>query len=200
MLTVAAALTSVSAQQPARPAAGGGAAAAAPPANVVITEAKVALINTSAFGDEKQGITRMINAFKRVDSEFQPQRTQIQGMRTRYEQLVKEVNDTRPLGKPDEVTRKAEEAETMKNNIERQTQDAQRAFEKKMRESLAPLQDDVYKALDAFAKQRGITIIIDASQVPILYAADSLDITRAFIADYNQRNPATAAAATTPPR
>lgn len=198
MLTVAA-LTSVSAQQPARPAAGGG-AAAAPPANVVITEAKVALINTSAFGDEKQGITRMINAFKRVDSEFQPQRTQIQGMRTRYEQLVKEVNDTRPLGKPDEVTRKAEEAETMKNNIERQTQDAQRAFEKKMRESLAPLQDDVYKALDAFAKQRGITIIIDASQVPILYAADSLDITRAFIADYNQRNPATAAAATTPPR
>jgi hypothetical protein len=38
-------------------------------------------------------------------------------------------------------------------------------------------------------------MILDASQVQgILYAADSLDITKAFISDYNSKNPATAAA------
>jgi hypothetical protein len=37
-------------------------------------------------------------------------------------------------------------------------------------------------------------MVIDGSQAPILYAADSLDITKAFISDYNSKNPATAQA------
>jgi hypothetical protein len=60
------------------------------------------------------------------------------------------------------------------------------------------LQDDVSKAMDAYAKQRGITLIIDGSQTPILYAAESMDITSAFISYYNLKNPATAQA--TPPK
>jgi len=44
-----------------------------------------------------------------------------------------------------------------------------------------------------FAKARGITVIVDGSQVPVVYAADNIDITRAFIADFNSKNPATAA-------
>ena len=54
------------------------------------------------------------------------------------------------------------------------------------------------KALEAFAKQRGINVIIDGSQVPVVYAADSIDITRAFINDFNSKNPATASV--TPPK
>jgi len=62
------------------------------------------------------------------------------------------------------------------------------------------LQDDIGKALEVFAKSRGINVIIDAAQVPLLYAADSTDITRAFITDFNSKNPVTAATATTPPQ
>ena len=58
-------------------------------------------------------------------------------------------------------------------------------------ELLLPLQEDVGKALDAFGKANGITMIIDGTQVPIVYAADTIDITKAFIADYNRKNPAT---------
>jgi len=60
------------------------------------------------------------------------------------------------------------------------------------------LQAEIGKALEAFAKARGINVIIDAAQVPLLYAADNIDITRAFIADFNAKNPVTAAT-TTPP-
>jgi hypothetical protein len=35
--------------------------------------------------------------------------------------------------------------------------------------------------------------VIDGSRVPVVYAADSLDITRAFINEFNSKNPATAA-------
>jgi hypothetical protein len=36
-------------------------------------------------------------------------------------------------------------------------------------------------------------VIVDGSQVPVVYAADSIDITRAFINEFNSKNPATAA-------
>lgn len=175
------------AARPAPPAAGTNAAATG--------EAKIALINTSAFGDEKAGILKFIAAIKRVDGEFQPRRTELQGLQTRYTALVKEINDTKAVADQATLSKKADDATALKTDIERKTQDAQAAYEKRMRDTLNPLQEDVYKALETFAKARGFTLIIDASQVPILYATDNLDITRAFIADYNQRNPATAAAA-----
>ena len=53
-------------------------------------------------------------------------------------------------------------------------------------------------ALEAFAKARGITVIVDGSQVPVVYAADSIDITRSFINEFNSKNPATASL--TPPQ
>lgn len=190
VLATTAALT-VNAQQPAaRP------AASAAGATTATGEAKIALINTSAFGDEKAGILRFIAAIKRVDGEFQPRRTELQTLQTRYTSLVKEINDTKAVADQATLSKKADDATALKTDIERKTQDAQAAYEKRMRETLNPLQEDVYKALETFAKSRGFTLIIDASQVPILYATDNLDITRAFIADYNQRNPATAAAAT----
>jgi hypothetical protein len=46
-------------------------------------------------------------------------------------------------------------------------------------------------------KAHNINIILDGSQVPLAYVADSLDITRAFINDFNSKNPVTASA--TPP-
>jgi Skp family chaperone for outer membrane proteins len=54
------------------------------------------------------------------------------------------------------------------------------------------LQVDIGKALEAFAKARGITVIVDGSQVPMVYADNSIDITKAFISDFNSKNPATA--------
>ncbi len=41
-------------------------------------------------------------------------------------------------------------------------------------------------------------MIIDGSQTPILYVAESMDITKAFVTEYNLKNPATAQV--TPPK
>ena len=61
-----------------------------------------------------------------------------------------------------------------------------------------PLQEEIGKSLEAFAKARGINVIIDAARVPLLYAAESIDITKAFIQDFNSKNPVTASV--TPPQ
>jgi outer membrane protein len=198
LMLVAVFALSASAQQPAaaRPAAAAPAQAAAGARPT--GDAKIAVIQTEFFSDEKAGISRFVAAMKRVDGEFQPRRTEIQGLQQRYQQLVKEINDTKTVADQATLSRKADEAESLQNQIKRKQEDGQRDLEKRMREVLTPLQEDVFKALDAYAKERGISIIIDVSQTPVLYAVESVNITRDFITNYNSRNPATASAATTP--
>lgn len=166
--------------------------------SAVISEAKVAIIDTSAFGDAQNGIKRFADSMNRVNGEFQQTETQLKALTERYRALVKQVTDLQGSNMVDQrsLTQKTDEAEAMKRDLERKTQDAQIAYQKRLQEVLAPLQEDIGKALDTFAKARSITIIIDASRVPLLYAVDSIDITREFIADYNRTHPATAAATT----
>ncbi|HEX8635700.1 MAG TPA: OmpH family outer membrane protein [Pyrinomonadaceae bacterium] len=173
--------------QPAAPAQGGAAAPA--------STGRIAIIDSSAFSDEKAGIARVVNAMKTVDAQFQPLRTEVQGMQTRYQALVDDINKTSAVADPKTIATKTDQADTLKRDMERKMQDAQLAIKKRMDETLGPLQEDVFNSLQAFAQTRGISIIIDASRVPLIYAADSVDITRDFIAEYNRTKPATASAA-----
>ena len=73
----------------------------------------------------------------------------------------------------------------------------QASYNKRRQDIFAPLQEDIGKALEIFAKAHNITVIIDGTQVPLVYASDSIDITRVFINEFNSKNPATASV--TPP-
>lgn len=171
--------------QPAAPAAGTASSLAG----------RVAVIDSGAFSDEKEGIARVINAMKTLDAQFQPQRTELQGMQTRYNTLVDQIQKTSAVSDPKTLQTQQDQAEQLKRDMERKAQDAQANYERRSREVLGPLQEDVYKALQTYAQTRGISVVIDLNRVPVLYAADSIDITRDFIADYNRTHPATAAAA-----
>jgi len=170
---------SASAQTPARPQPAPGTAAATGPV-------KIAVIDSAAFSDDKAGIGRVVNAMKTVDTQFQPLRTEVQGMQTRYEALVADINKTKDVAEPKTIAAKVDQADTLKRDIERKTQDAQLAIQKRMQEVLGPLQEDVYNSLQAFAQARGISMIIDASRVPLIYFNDTVDITKEFIIEYNR--------------
>ncbi|MDQ3907919.1 MAG: OmpH family outer membrane protein [Acidobacteriota bacterium] len=157
---------------------------------------KIAVIDSGAFADEKEGIARVVSAMKGIDAQFQPQRTELQNMQTRYNALVDEIQKTGSVADPKTLAAKQDQATQLKTDIERKAQDAQTAYQKRMGDVLDPLQQDVFNALQAYAQQRGIAIVIDQNRVPVLYAADSVDITKDFIAEYNRTHPATAAAAT----
>src|ERR1051325_8007157 len=43
-----------------------------------VPETKLALVDTDAFLDEKAGITKLVAAAKKVESEFQPRRAELQ--------------------------------------------------------------------------------------------------------------------------
>jgi Skp family chaperone for outer membrane proteins len=187
-----AALTASAQTQPAaRP------AAPAPAGAVTVAEGKFAIIDTESFGDQKDGIKRLVAAFQTVEREFKPRRDEIQGLRTRYDALVKEVNDTKAVAAPAALAQKADQAEALKVEIERKQQDGQKALDKRVQELTGPVYQDIGNALQAYAKARGLSVVFDVSKMQgvVMVVDGAIDITNAFIAEYNTRNPASTAAA-----
>ncbi len=176
------------------------AAATATPAaasNAAIPDSKIALINTDFFADEKQGIGRLVNAVKKVDAEFTPRRNELQTLKANMDKLTADIQATANVATPQTLQQKQEQLEGMKREYQRKGEDAQAAYNKRLQESVGPLYEDIGKNLDAFARARGITLLLDAAKIgpAILSATDTMDVTRAFIAEYNSKNPATASAA-----
>jgi len=209
-LLIAAFAALASAQQPAgRPAAQptptptATAPAATAPATVQLPMSKMAIIYTDLFLDQKTGIAKFNSVVTKLNGEFQKTKDELTQMQTRAQTLESEVNKLReaPQGAPVDqrsLQAKIDQLDQLKKDIQRKGEDAQAAYNRRRQELFTPLQDEIGKALEAFAKARGINVILDGTQVPLLYAADSIDITRAFINEFNSKNPVTATT-TTPP-
>ncbi|MBA2502525.1 MAG: OmpH family outer membrane protein [Pyrinomonadaceae bacterium] len=195
------ALTSASAQQATRPAAGASASTPAATSGASSTNA-IGIVNTAAFGDPKSGVTRLVNALAGVNREFQPRQTELQTLAQRLQAIADDVQKTQGVAQPAELDRKRQQAEQLQIELTRKREDAQRAYERRLGEVVTPIENDINTALTAFARQRNLSMVINVSQLPnaVLVLNDSMDLTRDFIAEYNRRNPATAAATTPPAR
>ena len=171
---------------------------AAPPATapqtatVAVPDSKMAMIYSDAFLDPKNGIARFNSLLGTLNREFQPRQAELQALQTKIDTLTKEIESTQTVADPAALRTKRDQLAQMTTEFKRKGEDAEAAYTKRRQEIFLPLQQDIGKALEAFAKARGITVIVDGSQVPVVYAADSIDITRAFITDFNSKNPATA--------
>jgi Skp family chaperone for outer membrane proteins len=191
---VAVAVSPVFAQP--RPAAPGGTTATQTTGNV--PESKIALIYSDGFLDAKTGIARFNTLVATLNREFQPRQTELQTTQQKIQMLTDDITKTAPVADPRTTQTKQEQLDQLKKDFQRKGEDAQAAYDRRRKEIFTPLQEDIGKALEAYAKSHNINVIIDGSQVPLVYAADALDITRAFINDFNSKNPATAAIA--PPK
>jgi outer membrane protein len=165
----------------------------APTQTGAIPETKLALVNTDDFADEKTGITRLVAAMKRVDGEFQPRRTELQTLQTQIEKATADLTKAQPLQDARVSQQQNDKIEAMKTEFKRKGEDAQAAYQKRLQDVLGPIYDDIGKALDAYAKAHGITLILDVTKTQgIVSAAESLNITAPFIIEFNSKNPATA--------
>lgn len=161
---------------------------------------KVAVIFSAAFQDPKQGIARFAALLNKLNGEFQKTQDELsttaKTIQTLQDEITKLQQSSAPID-PKTVQAKIDQLDQMKKDYQRRGEDGQAAYQRRRQEIFGPLQEDIGKALDVYAKSRGIMLVIDGSQVEgVLYAADAIDITRAFISEYNSKNPATASATT----
>src|SRR5215204_4344257 len=90
---------------------------------VTVAGGKFAIIDTEAFGDQKDGIKRLVAAFQAVEREFKPRRDELQGLQTRYEALAKEINDTKAVADQKALQAKADQAQQLEIEIKRKQED-----------------------------------------------------------------------------
>jgi Skp family chaperone for outer membrane proteins len=167
---------------------------------------KIVIINTAMF-DDKAGITKYVNAMNSLETEFKPLQTELDGMVTKYQTLGKELQilqeqiqkSNSPI-KPESLQAKIEEHQTLEVNIKRKQEDAQRRFGARRDQILGPIMQDIGKAMEEFAKQKGYSIILDSAKlyeanILLVQVDEKADVTKEFIAFYNAR-PATTATTT----
>ncbi|MEP6706330.1 MAG: OmpH family outer membrane protein [Pyrinomonadaceae bacterium] len=197
-----AAIVTISASAQTRP----GTAAARPPApqtpaasNAPVPDTKIAFIDTGMFGEEKGGINRYVTAVKSVEREFQPRQTELTSIQARIKALADEISKLsgNSVVDPKTIQAKQDEGERLQRDLKYKKDQADADFAKRYQEVVAPISTDIGKALDQFAQQRGITMILDISKLApvILTVNPAMDVTQAFIAEFNSKNPATASAA-----
>jgi len=164
-----------------------------------VPDSKIALIYSEAFLDPKAGIARFNILAANLNKEFEKTQAEIKQLEQKIAQLTDEVAKLQggaSVVPPQQIQAKSDQLAQAKKDYTRKGEDAQALYNKRRGEIFQPLQEDIGKALEAYAKAHNINVIIDGSQVPVVYAADALDITRAFIGDFNSKNPATAAVTT----
>lgn len=157
--------------------------------------ANIGIIDSSRFTDEKAGIARVMTAMKGLEVKFEPLRNEIRGMRERLNTMRSDLQKKRAIQDTATTARQVDEANNLEIQIKRKAEDAQASYQRETLTIMEPLQNDLGNAVIAFAQSKGITLVIDANRVPIIYAATNLDITQDFINEYNRTHPAGAAPA-----
>ncbi|OLE55289.1 MAG: hypothetical protein AUG51_03985, partial [Acidobacteria bacterium 13_1_20CM_3_53_8] len=141
-------------QTPARPAP----ATAAPADNGPVPAATIALVDVEALSDDQHGITKLVNAMKRVDAEFATRRQELQALQTKVTNLQDEIKKTATIASPATIQQKQDQLEQMQRELQFKAQGAQADYQRRMTEIVGPIYDDIGKALENFARAHNITM------------------------------------------
>jgi Skp family chaperone for outer membrane proteins len=151
---------------------------------------RIAVIDTEVFYDKEEGITRLVNMINNINQEFNPRDTEMKTLLSQYRSLNDELSKAVPGADAKLLQQKRDQAQALERTIKYKGEDAERDYNRRMRDLVLPLTKDLSKALDSFAERRGIILLLDASKLDgtILYLGDGIDITRDFIKEYNQQS------------
>jgi Skp family chaperone for outer membrane proteins len=155
---------------------------------------KVAIIDADAFPDPKAGVKKLLNALTQVDNGLGKIRNDLVTKNNRLQALAQKAN-------AGTITQaEADEANSLKVEIQRGQEDGQKQQELLTRQYVGPVLNELSTALQAYVKQRGFDMVLDVSKMQnsVMLVNQSLDITDAFIADFNAKNPGTATAPVKP--
>jgi len=200
----ASALAQTAAEPPSAPSAPVSTAPAGP--------TKIAVIQFEAVvGQTNEGQ----RAFAELSTKYQPKQQQIKQASDEVDTLKKDLQASGDkLSDVERQTRQRtldEKEKTLQRNVE----DARNDFTGEMNEKFSGIAQKVAAVMTKYAQQNGFTLVLDAGsqqqQSPILWAAESTNISEAVVQAYNQQSgvppqpgaapaPRTGATTRTPPR
>ncbi len=185
VLAVSGLVVGASAQTPTSAAA----PAAAGPAKIAVIAFQAAVAQTNEGQRD----------FADVQKKFEPKRAQLKAQSDEIETLKKQLQAQGNTLSPAETASKTKSIDEKTKLLQRNAEDAQNDFQQAIQDMYNTLASKVYEVLNAYAKQHSYTLVVDVSaqQSPVLWAADSSNITKPIVDAYNLKSgvPAPAASA-----
>ena len=155
--------------------------------------AKIGVINSFAFSDEKAGITKYVAANRTLEAEFLPVRNELNAISTRIQAIANEIDGLRKVSVVDQkaIAVKIEEGQKLERDLKFKTEDAKERFARQEGRVLGPVMQAIGTGLQDYAKQKGYTLIFDIARdqngLLVAIGDQTVDVTKDFIAYYNVR-------------
>lgn len=168
-----------------------GGAAAPGAAKVGVIDVQVAITSTA---EGKQ-------AAAELQSQFAPRQTDLTNMQKQMEDIQTRMRTGQTTLSDDEKARLDREGQQLQRSYQRKSQDAQDDFNEAQREIVDRIGRKMIDVLSKYSRDNGFTVILDRSgqSSPVIFAANSVDVTQEIIRLYDQTYPVKAGAATRPP-
>ncbi len=165
---------------------------------------KIGVINTFAFdkNDKNPGIAKYVTALNTLEAKYKTETSQLQAMGVKINNLKKEINTLQnppnknvPINRTT-ITSKAQEHDKLVREYKFKEEDLKARYETDRQKIVGPVYADILKAMQAYAKQKGYVMILDAARLEragLVLAFDRKhDVTEDFIKFYNARPAGTA--------
>lgn len=158
-----------------------GGAPAGGPNKVGVINVQVAITSTA---EGKQ-------AAAELQSKFAPRQTDLDNMRKQLDDLQTRLRTGQTTLSDDEKARLAREGDVLTRTYQRKQQEAQDDFNDEQQDVVNRIGRKMMVILDKYSKENNYAVIFDTSaqQTPVVYAANTIDVTQDIIRLYDQGNP-----------
>lgn len=150
----------------------------APPAKVGIIHIQNAIIQTK---DGQKAAGDMDAKFAPKRKEVDQKQSELQAMEVQYRNGVNTMSE-------EAKAKLARDIDQRRKLLQRDMDDAQAELEQEQQRILQDLGQKMMVVIDKYASERGFALILDVSspQTPVLYASNSIDITRDIVELYDK--------------
>lgn len=127
--------------------------------------------------------------FEALAKKFEPKRTELKGLSDEIETLKKQLNAQDSKLNDDARASLVKSIESKQKTLQRNQEDAQNDFQQQQAEIAQRILQKMGPVIDKYAKDNSLGLIIDASnpwpQGQVLWANESVNITKAIVEGYN---------------
>jgi outer membrane protein len=152
---------------------------------------KVGVINLqSAIVSTKDGQ----KAANEIQSRFNPKKADLDKRQSDIAQLQNQLNQGQNTLSEDARQKLVREIDQKTKSLNRDTEDARAELDQDEQKIMNELGSRIVAVIDKFAKDNGYVMILDVSspQTPVMFASNTIDVTRDIIELYDKNAPAPA--------
>src|SRR6204780_707307 len=135
-----------------------------------------------------------------LQSQFAPRQTELDNLRKQIEDLQTGLRTTSNTLSDEEKARLAREGDQLTRTYQRKQQESEDDYREAEPEVVDRIGRKMIDVLDKYSKENGYSVILDTSaqNTPVIYAANTIEVTQEIIKLFDQNYPVKNAAATKP--